>query len=125
LVLTIFFVGFSVFRSFTYSGKLMQEITGYEVLSVGLILSLFGVGTVLGGRIAPKIKEKTGGLYFIIAGVIGFLSLYTLSASHNIFVLSLTILFYILNLRIFACVSREDIAWCRSLLKQENLRATI
>ena len=31
--------------------------------------------------------------------------------------IALTILFYILNLRIFACVSREDIAWCRSLLK--------
>ena len=94
LVLTIFFVGFSVFGTFTYSGKLMQEITGYEVLSVGLILSLFGVGTVLGGRIAPKIREKTGALYFIISGVIGFLALYTLSASHKIFVLSVGLFFF-------------------------------
>lgn len=94
LVLTIFFVGFSVFGTFTYSGKLMQEITGYEVLSVGLILSLFGVGTILGGRIAPKIRNKTGSLYFIITGVIGFLALYTLSASYNIFVLSVGLFFF-------------------------------
>lgn len=94
LVLTIFFVGFSVFGTFTYSGKLLQEITGYEVLSVGLILSLFGVGTVLGGRIAPKIRNKTGSLYFIITGVIGFLALYTLSASYNIYVLSVGLFFF-------------------------------
>ena len=59
LVITIFFVGVSVFGTFTYSGKLLQEITGYTVLTVGLILSFFGVGTVIGGRIAPKIKKKT------------------------------------------------------------------
>lgn len=29
----------------------------------------------------------------------------------------LMIFFYILTLRLFACVSREDIAWCKSLLK--------
>ncbi len=89
VVLTIFFIGFSVFGTFTYSGKLLQEITGYQVLGVGLILSLFGVGTVLGGRIAPKIKQKTGTLYFILAGVMGFLALYALSASKNILILSL------------------------------------
>lgn len=94
IVLTIFFVGFSVFGTFTYSGKLLQEITGYQVLGVGLILSLFGVGTVLGGRIAPKVKKKTGGLYFIITGMIGFLALYTLSANKNIYALSLSLFFF-------------------------------
>lgn len=94
VVLTIFFIGFSVFGTFTYSGKLLQEITGYQVLGVGLILSLFGVGTVLGGRIAPKIKQKTGTLYFILAGVMGFLTLYALSASKNILILSLGLFFF-------------------------------
>lgn len=94
VVLTIFFIGFSVFGTFTYSGKLLQEITGYQVLGVGLILSLFGVGTVLGGRIAPKIKQKTGTLYFILAGVMGFLALYALSASKNILILSLGLFFF-------------------------------
>lgn len=94
VVLTIFFIGFSVFGTFTYSGKLLQQITGYQVLGVGLILSLFGVGTVLGSRIAPKIKQKTGTLYFILAGVTGFLALYALSASQNILILSLGLFFF-------------------------------
>ncbi|MGE4353272.1 MAG: MFS transporter [Oscillospiraceae bacterium] len=94
LVLTIFFVGFSVFGTFTYSGKLLQEITGYQVLGVGLILSLFGVGTVSGGRIAPKIRKRTGSLYFIISGVIGFCGLYALSASRSIYILSLGLFFF-------------------------------
>lgn len=94
LVLTIFFVGFSVFGTFTYSGKLLQEITGYKVLGIGLILSLFGVGTVLGGRIAPKIKRKTGALYFIIAGVVGFAALFTLSAGRNIYLLAAGLFFF-------------------------------
>lgn len=94
VVLIIFFVGFSVFGTFTYSGKLLQEMTGYQVLGVGLILSLFGVGTVLGGRVAPKIKKKTGSFYFLITGGIGFLALYDLSASKNIYLLSLGLFFF-------------------------------
>ncbi len=94
LVLTIFLVGFSVFGTFTYSGKLLQEMTGYTVLGVGLILSLFGIGTVFGGRIAPKIKKKMGALYFVLAGVIGFLALFTLSSSQNIYVLTAGLFFF-------------------------------
>ena len=94
LALTIFLVGYSVFGTFTYSGKLLQEITGFTVLGVGLILSLFGVGTVLGGRIAPKIKQKTGTLYFVITGIIGFLALFTLSSSTSIYVLCIGLFFF-------------------------------
>jgi len=94
LVLTIFLVGFSVFGTFTYSGKLLQGITGYSVLGVGLILSLFGVGTVLGGRIAPKINQKTGVIYFLITGSIGFLGVLTLSISTNIYILSAGLFFF-------------------------------
>ena len=43
IALTLLFVGFSVFGSFAYAGKLVQEITGYSILSVGLILSLYGL----------------------------------------------------------------------------------
>lgn len=94
LVLTIFFVGFSVFGTFTYSGKLLQEITGYKVLGIGLILSLFGIGTVFGGRIAPKIKRKIGALYFIVAGIMGFAALFALSASKNIYLLAIGLFFF-------------------------------
>lgn len=94
LVTTIFFVGVSVFGTFTYSGKLLYGITGYTVLAVGLILSFFGIGTVIGGRIAPRIKEKTGFFYFTISGIISFLALFALSASNNIIILSLGLFFF-------------------------------
>lgn len=92
LVIIIFFVGFSVFGSFTYSGKLLQEVTGYNILIVGLILSLFGVGTVVGGRIAPKMKKILRHGFLVSAGVIGGISLFALSAYKNVWILSLGLL---------------------------------
>lgn len=88
LVTVIFFVGFTVFGSFTYSGKLIQQLTGYSVLQVGFILSFFGLGTVLGGRIAPKMKSIIKKGYYVIAGIIGFIGLFILSYSSNIVILS-------------------------------------
>ncbi|GAU76517.1 MFS transporter [Fusibacter sp. 3D3] len=89
LVITIFFVGFSVFGSFTYSGKLLQDVTGYNIFIVGLILSLFGVGTVIGGRIAPQLKKTLKHGFLISAGVIGGISLFALSAYSNVWILGL------------------------------------
>ncbi|MBK5244196.1 MAG: MFS transporter [Eubacteriaceae bacterium] len=92
LVAVIFFVGFSVFGSFTYSGKLLQEATGYNILIVGLILSLFGVGTVVGGRVAPSLKKILKHGFLVSAGVIGGISLFALSAYQNVWILSLGLL---------------------------------
>ncbi|MHB1153462.1 MAG: MFS transporter [Eubacteriales bacterium] len=92
LVIIVFFVGFSVFGSFTYSGKLIQELTGYNIFIVGLILSLFGLGTVIGGRIAPKMKRILKNGFLISAGIIGWISLLALSANKNVWILSLGLL---------------------------------
>lgn len=92
LVTIIFFVGFSVFGSFTYSGKLIQEATGFNILIVGLILSLFGIGTVFGGRIAPKLKKILKHGFLLSAGVVGGISLFVLSANQDVWVLSLGLL---------------------------------
>ncbi|WMW24902.1 MFS transporter [Methanolobus sediminis] len=89
LVLLMFFVGFSVFGSFTYSGELLQSVTGYNILQVGLILSLFGVGTVIGGRIAPKVKSILNHAYLVSAGIIGFISLFAISAYTNLWILGI------------------------------------
>ncbi|SFM26076.1 MFS transporter [Methanolobus profundi] len=89
LVLVMFFVGFSVFGSFTYSGKLLQSVTGYNILQVGMILSLFGVGTVIGGRIAPKVRSMLNHAYLVSAGIIGFISLFAMSAYTNIWILGI------------------------------------
>ncbi|MDC7225982.1 MAG: MFS transporter [Spirochaetales bacterium] len=87
IVITIFFVGFTVFGSFTYSGKLLQQLTGFSVLQVGLILSFFGVGTVFGGRIAPKLKKVLKHGFLISAGIVGFSGLYIMSSFSNIVML--------------------------------------
>ncbi|MBT2731759.1 MFS transporter [Carnobacterium sp. ISL-102] len=92
LVTTIFFVGFCVFGSFTYSGQLLQEITGYNIMIVGLILSLFGVGTVIGGRIAPKLKQVLKHGFLVSAGIIGGIALFALSAYENVWILGIGLL---------------------------------
>lgn len=91
IVTTVFLLGFSVFGSFTYSGTLIKEISGYNILIIGLILSLFGVGTVIGGRIAPKLKMIMGVKFLALAGVIGSLSLFTLSATENIWLIGIAL----------------------------------
>ncbi|WP_026394318.1 MFS transporter [Acetobacterium malicum] len=91
LVMTIFFVGFSVFGSFTYTGKLIQTATGYNLLVVGLILSLFGVGTVVGGRIAPALRKKLKSGFLVSAGIIGGASLLSMAVITNAWLLSLAL----------------------------------
>jgi predicted MFS family arabinose efflux permease len=83
VVSTIFFVGFSVFGSFTYSGKFVQERTGYNILIVGLILTVFGLATVLGGRKAGVLRGKMGNKFLLFAGVLGCISLGLLSISNT------------------------------------------
>ncbi|WP_186428919.1 MFS transporter [Clostridium sp. BSD9I1] len=76
---TIMLVGYSVFGSFTYSGKLVEGRTGYNVFYVGLILTLFGVATVVGGRIAPKLRLKLKNKFLLFAGLLGSISLLEIS----------------------------------------------
>ena len=103
LVLVIFFVGFSVFGSFTYSGKLLQTLTGFSVLQVGLILSFFGIGTVIGGRIAPKVKKEikkclfSCSWYFRIHRIIWTFYIYKY-IFNNYFFIHLWCCFYILTI---------------------------
>lgn len=90
LTLMIFFVGFTVFGSFTYSGQLVQEIIGFNLLIVGLILSLFGIGTVLGGKIAPNLRQKLKNNFLVFAGLLGFFALNSLGYLTNIYVLGIS-----------------------------------
>jgi len=83
IVSIIFFMGFSIFGSFTYSGKFVQSITNYNILIVGLILSLFGIGTVIGGRKAGLVRKSLGNNFLIFAGVLGGISLILLSLTKS------------------------------------------
>ncbi len=72
---TIFLIGFSVFGTFTYSGKYVQNITGYSILQVGLLLSFFGIGTVIGGRYASRLRYSFNRGYVPVAATLGAFSL--------------------------------------------------
>ncbi|WP_069811626.1 MFS transporter [Streptomyces sp. TP-A0874] len=48
----------------------LQEILGYSAVTAGLILGVLGIGTVLGGLVAPKIIGRTGSKTVIITGFV-------------------------------------------------------
>jgi predicted MFS family arabinose efflux permease len=70
----IFLVGASVFGSFTYAGKFVETQTGSNILVVGLILTCFGVATVLAGRKAGVLRQRLGNRLFLLAGIIASVS---------------------------------------------------
>ena len=91
VVATIMLVGFSVFGSFTYSGKLVQSRTGYNVFYVGLILTLFGIATVIGGRKAPALRAKLKDNFLLYAGILGGTSLLTIAIASNPIVIGIAL----------------------------------
>lgn len=88
----IFIVGFTVFGSFTYTGILIQESAALNILIVGLILSIFGIGTVMGGRIGPHLRNKTKHAFLILTGLIGATALFVLSTNVNLLMYALGLL---------------------------------
>jgi predicted MFS family arabinose efflux permease len=70
----IFLVGASVFGSFTYAGKFVENRTGYNILWVGLILTCFGLATVVGGRKAGALRQKLGNRLLLFAGILACIS---------------------------------------------------
>lgn len=79
----IFLVGAAVFGSFTYAGKFVETRTGYNILLVGLILTSFGVATVVGGRKAGVLREKLGHKLLVLAGIVACGSWALMGAWHS------------------------------------------
>ena len=73
-VVLLFLVGFAVFGSFTYLGDFLVEMTGYNILVVGLILTLFGLAAFAGGRRVGNLRQLLGPRLFLLAGIIGLIS---------------------------------------------------
>ncbi len=73
-VTLLFFVGFAVFGSFTYLGDFLVEKTGFNILQVGLILTLFGLSAYIGGQRAGNIRQKLGPRMMLFAGILGVIS---------------------------------------------------
>jgi len=70
-VVLLSLVGFAVFGSFTYLGDFLVERTGFNILQVGLILTLFGLSAYIGGQRAGNIRQKIGPKMMLFAGILG------------------------------------------------------
>jgi predicted MFS family arabinose efflux permease len=87
----IFLMGAAVFGSFAYSGKFVETRTGYNIFIVGLILTFFGLATVVGGRNVEALKEKVGNKLLFLAGILAFASWGLMGAWHSPLLLSLSL----------------------------------
>jgi len=92
VVSILFFLGFSVFGSFMFSGKFIQDKLGYNILFVGALLSLFGLATAIGGRRAGTLKQMFGNNLLIYAGVLGGVSWWSMILWNNPFLISLSLI---------------------------------
>lgn len=75
VVFLLFLLGFGVFGSFTYLGDYFVRQTGYNILIVGIILTLFGLAAFTGGRKAGTVKNKVGTEILVLASLMGLISL--------------------------------------------------
>ncbi len=67
----LFFIGFSTLGTFAYLGEYLRQLTGYGLIRIGWILGAYGIGTLLGGRIAAELRMKIGKAFYFLAGLTG------------------------------------------------------
>jgi len=70
----VFLMGLSVFGSFAFAGKFVEIRTGYSIFLVGLVLSSFGLATVVGGRTVGMLRRRLGHGLLPAAGVLACVS---------------------------------------------------
>jgi predicted MFS family arabinose efflux permease len=116
----IMLIGFSVFGSFTFSGELIKQITNLNVLQIGLILSIFGISGIAGARLVPKLRPILGNSIVLSAGILGSLSIFSLSILNSIPFLMLAISGYGIT---FICIHSIFVATAQNTIPK--LRGTI
>jgi len=92
VVSILFFLGFSVFGSFMFSGKFIQDTLNYNILVVGGLLSLFGLATALGGRRAGTLRQRFSNNLLIYAGILGLISWGSIILWKNPILISLSLI---------------------------------
>jgi len=116
----ILLVGFSVFGSFTFSGELIKQVTDLNVLQIGLILSIFGISGIAGARYVPKIRPILGNSIVLGAGILGSVSIFSLSILNSVSFLILAVSGYGIT---FICIHSIFVATAQTTIPQ--LRGTI
>jgi predicted MFS family arabinose efflux permease len=67
----LFLNGFAVFGSYTYLGTFIQNRLGYNLIGIGLLLTLFGLATSIGGSKAGTLRQRFGNKLLLFAGILG------------------------------------------------------
>lgn len=88
------FLGIAVLGGFSYLGKFVGVKFNLTLLQIGLMLTLYGVGTIIGGRLGHKIQSKIGNRYFIFSAFIGVLALLIFCYVNNIWFVGAAILLF-------------------------------
>ncbi|MCP4599902.1 MAG: MFS transporter [Proteobacteria bacterium] len=87
----IFLMGTCVFGSFSYAGKFVESRTNFNILMIGLILTFFGVATVVGGKVVLRLRKIFGHRLFFLAGILAGVSWGLMGAWHSPILLSLSL----------------------------------
>jgi len=83
-LLPLFFImGFIVFGIFTFTGQMITERFDYDIFTVGAMLSPFGLGIILAGKIMPILREKLQHAYMPFNGILISIALIGLSITHS------------------------------------------
>jgi len=85
----LFLVGMAVLGFFPYTGKYIESVSSLPLSSIGLILTLFGIGAFVGGRVAPNINNRLGGFYFPFAGILGASALGLITNSSQLILIAI------------------------------------
>jgi predicted MFS family arabinose efflux permease len=87
----IFLMGLTVFGSFAFAGKFVEIQTEYNIFLVGLILTCFGLATVMGSRIVGKLRRKLGSRLYLLAGILACVSWGLMGVWHSPYLLALSL----------------------------------
>jgi predicted MFS family arabinose efflux permease len=76
-------MGFTVFGIFTYTGQLITQRFGYDIFTVGAMLSSFGVGIMFASKVMPIVREKLKHYYMPFNGSLIAFALIGLSSTQS------------------------------------------
>jgi predicted MFS family arabinose efflux permease len=84
----VLFEGIMILGSFSYVGSYISEVYGFDFLRIGLIMTGFGIMTIIGGRLSGKLANRFGRKRLIIIGLsMAALAEFILFLSGNILII--------------------------------------
>lgn len=66
----VLFEGIFIIGSFSYLGAFIQNVYKYNYLSIGFIMTAFGITAIIGGRISGKLAAKMGRKKVFVSGLL-------------------------------------------------------